>query len=29
MGYLALSKDKQRVVKIGTDRTHVTYQYAK
>jgi hypothetical protein len=29
MGYLALTKDKQRVVKIGTDRTHVTYQYAK
>jgi hypothetical protein len=29
MGYLALTKDKQRAVKIGTDRAHVTYQYAK
>jgi hypothetical protein len=29
MGYLALTKDKKRVVKIGTDRTDVTYQYAK
>jgi hypothetical protein len=29
MGYLALTKDKQRAVKIGTDRTHVTYQYSK
>ena len=29
MGYLALTKDKQRAVKIGTDRAHVTYQYSK
>jgi hypothetical protein len=29
MGYLALTKDKQRAVKIGTDRTHVTYEYSK
>ncbi len=29
MGYLALTKDKQRAVKIGTDRTDVTYQYSK
>ncbi len=29
MGYVALTKNKQRAVKIGTDRTQVTYQYLK
>jgi hypothetical protein len=29
MGYLALANDKQRAVKIGTDRTQVTYEYSK
>jgi hypothetical protein len=29
MGYLALTKNKQRAVKIGTDRMQVTYQYSK
>jgi hypothetical protein len=29
MGYVALTKNKQRAVKIGTDRTQVTYQYSK
>jgi hypothetical protein len=27
MGYLAVSKEKQRAVKIGSERTRVTYQY--
>jgi hypothetical protein len=29
MSYLALTKNKQRAVKIGTDRTQVTYQHSK
>jgi hypothetical protein len=29
MGYLAVTKDKQRAVKIGADRAHVTYRYTK
>jgi hypothetical protein len=29
MSYLALTKDKQRAVKIGTDRANFTYRYSK
>jgi hypothetical protein len=28
MNYLALTKDKRRAVKVGTDRAKLTYQYS-